>query len=230
MPRIWEGGDVWILGGGPSVTEQFGIPDQVVSDVLQGVLPPSAYSPYMRGLHDKHVIGINVSYLIGEWIDMVFFGDSKFFLPHKERLAAWPGLKVACHHSIRSLSWVKFLERDPAHPRGISSNPKMISWNCNSGASAISVAANAGAKRIILLGFDMTRGAEGDQHWHSLYRTSPRQTGVKALPSKHDPFHRHLLGFPQIAKDAKARGIEILNCSPISAIKEFPKVNVKDLL
>ena len=44
------------------------------------------------------------------------------------------------------------------------------------------------------------------------------------------PFHRHLRGFPQIAKDAKQMGVEILNASPDSAIECFRKVTVKELL
>ena len=80
VPPIWEGDDVWILGGGPSVTMQFGIPNDVVEKVRKQELPPSVYSSYMKDIHNCHVIGINVAYLIGTWIDMVFFGDGKFFV------------------------------------------------------------------------------------------------------------------------------------------------------
>ena len=38
------------------------------------------------------------------------------------------------------------------------------------------------------------------------------------------------MGFAQIAKDAKSRGIEILNANPKSAIEEFKKYSVKELL
>jgi len=231
VPRIWEGGDVWILGGGPSVTKQFNIPDNIVHDVMQGITSPTIYSPYMEALHSKHVIGINVAYLIGEWIDMVFFGDNKFFLRHKERLALWPGLKVSCHSGIEKYPWVKYLPRDTTRPRGISSNPKTVSWNANSGASAISVAANAGAKRIILLGFDMTTNVQGDRHWHTLYKSNPSPGVGRAKNSKkHLPFDTHLRGFPDIARDAKVRRIEIINASPDSAITVFPKCNISDLL
>jgi hypothetical protein len=51
----------------------------------------------MQALHSKHVIGINVAFMIGDWIDMVFFGDGGFFLKHKAALAKFPGLKVTCH-------------------------------------------------------------------------------------------------------------------------------------
>lgn len=236
VPRIWEGGDVWILGGGPSVTKQFNIPDDVVQSVVNGTSSPSVYSPYMSVLHDKHVIGVNVAYLIGEWIDMVYFGDNKFFLNHKERLSQWPGLKVSCFSGIEKYDWVKYLPRDTRKVRGISSDPRTVAWNCNSGASAISVAANAGAKRILLLGFDMNKGEVNRQHWHSLYKSKSvfkpvliKGKGMIVRPHKM-PFDRHLRGFPDIARDAKLRGIEIINVCPTSAITVFPKFSLKELL
>jgi hypothetical protein len=122
--------------------------------------------------------------------------------------------------------WVKYVPRERTHPKGISDNPKMASWNGNSGAAAISVAANMGAKRIILLGFDMKLDDSKKQHWHDLYGRSKRD------PKKpfNLPFNRHLQGFAEIAKDAKRRGIEILNACPDSMIKEFPKFTVNQLI
>jgi hypothetical protein len=223
IPQIWEGGDVWILGGGPSVPKQFNIPDNVIQDVVKGLLPPSAYSPYMSYLHDKHVIGINVAYLIGDWIDMIFFGDQHFFLQHQQGLAKHPAMKVSCHASTDKFNWVKYTPREDGKARGISTNPRSVCWNGNSGAAAISVAAHAGAKRIILLGFDMTLDGN-KQHWHNLYGKGGN------INYKKLPFNRHLRGFPDIYKDAKRLGIEILNCSPNSAINEFKKVTVKELM
>jgi hypothetical protein len=187
----------------------------------------------MSFLHDKHVIGINVSYLIGDWIDMVFFGDSKFYERHKKGMAAFPGLKITCHPKLSNISWVKYLSKDPRKSQGISFRPQHIAWNCNSGAAAISVAANAGAKRIILLGFDMSLGEDKSRHWHRLYKVTPlptvngRRRDGRAVAL---PYKRHLAGFPQIASDAKARRIEIINASPTSSITVFPKCTVKELI
>lgn len=233
VPPIWEGGDVWILGGGPSVPKQFGIPDEVVHDVIHGILPPSAYSPYMEPLHKCHVIGINVAFLIGDWIDMVFFGDSKFFHQYKEKLARFPGMRVTCNPGLKGIPWVKWLARDIRHSFGIGSTPDMVSWNSNSGAAAISVAAHAGAKRIILLGFDMKQGVDKSKHWHRLYQPiiTPAEAKRKGvILHQRMPFDRHLKCFPTIAKEAAERGIEILNASPDSAITVFPKYSVKELL
>jgi hypothetical protein len=236
VPPIWEDGEVWILGGGPSVTKQFGISDDVVNDVINKVKPPSAYSPYMEAIHKKHVIGINVAFLIGKWMDVCFFGDGKFFQPNKEALAQWPGLKVTCSPGLSRIPWVKYLARDSKHTFGISSKPNSVSWNVNSGSAAVSMAANAGAKRIILVGFDMTLGKDGSKHWHKLYQPTLSPQDVRGLRrigiqcQVRMPFQRHLHGFPQMLKDAQARGIEIINACPESAITVFPKCNVKDLL
>ena len=226
VPKIWEGGDVWILGGGPSVTKQFNIPEKVVQNVITGTSPLSAYSPYMKAIHDKHVIGINVAYLIGDWIDMVFFGDSGFFLSHAAGLAAFPGLKVSCHSGVSKYHWVKFTPRDRRHNLGISSVRSMVSWNGNSGSAAISLAVHTGAKRIFLLGFDMKMSGE-KQHWHDVYKRIGNQSKKRMIKL---PFHRHLVGFAQIAKDAGKMGVEIINVCPDSMIPQFRKVNLKDCL
>jgi hypothetical protein len=222
VPKMWEDGDVYILGGGPSVTKQFNIPDAIVQEVVKGE-SPRVYSPYMSFLHNKHVIGINVSYLIGDWMDMVFFGDSNFLERNMQNLIKFPGIKCSCHHIVLPYNWIKYIPRD-RRPRGISGNSKTVCWNGNSGAAAISVAAHAGAKRIILLGFDMHLDLNAKQHWHNIYKRTPDPTKLHALP-----FHRHLPGFPVIAHDAKIRGIEILNCCPDSAIECFKKINITDL-
>jgi hypothetical protein len=226
VPRIWEGGEVWIIGGGPSVPKQFGVPDSVIQKVIQGE-SPSLYSPYMVGIHKKHVIGINVSYLIGDWVDVAFFGDIGFFLQNQTTLAKFPGLKVCCNPQIEKHKWVKYLARDTRKTRGISDDPHMVCWNHNSGSAAISFAVHAGATRIILLGFDMKVNGHDQQHWHDLYGRIANKNPKKP---QHMPFDRHLRGFADIARDAKRLGVEIINASPDSAIQEFPKFSVKELL
>ena len=227
VPRIWEGEDVWIIGGGPSIPKVFGIPEKVIKDVISRKLSPDTYSPYMQSIHNKHIIGINIAYLLGDWLDMVFFGDSGFFLKHMNGLARFKGLKVSCASNIAKYDWVKHTPRDGKHSKGITSHSQMVGWNGNSGAAAISVAAHTGAKRIILLGFDMALGSIKNQHWHDVYERGPAVTQKRL---KKLPFNRHLRGFASIKKDADAMGIEILNCSPNSTIKEFRKVSLKELL
>lgn len=228
VPKVWDGEEVWIIGGGPSMPRQFGIPEDIIKKVISGELFPSAYSPYMEGIHGKHVIGINVAYLIGDWIDLIFFGDHSFFKNHQEGLSNFPGLKVSCHPQMAKVPWVKYVPLQPGRRMGLSTEPNMLVWNGNSGAASLSVACNTGVKRIILLGFDMAVDFNTKmQHWHDLYgkgRIDDPKNTTKL------PFGKHKIGFNQIALDAKARGIEIINVSPDSEIKHFRRATVKELL
>ncbi|MBU0973853.1 MAG: hypothetical protein KKC20_24660 [Proteobacteria bacterium] len=230
VPSIWSGGSVWIIGGGPSLTKQFNIPEEIVFAVRQGTMPFSSYSEYMKPLHSKHIIGVNVAFMLGDWVDIAFFGDNGFFLKFKQELLQFRGIRVSCNPMVAKYDWCKYLKKDGKKASGISSEPGMVSWNLNSGAAAISVAANAGAKKIFLLGFDMQLDESNRQHWHNAY--APKKDNVKNRRTEKagGPFSMHIRGFSQIKEDAIVRGIEIINVNPESKIENFPKMNLKEAL
>lgn len=213
------------------MAREFDIPQDTVTKVRTGELPPAVYSPFLAPIHDKHIIGINNAYQLGHWLDCIFFGDCAWYLVHRQVLAKFPNLKVTCcprfaNRSQKDMEGIKYLAKGGGReitgggPKyGLSGNLSKVAWNHNSGAAAISLAAHFGVRRIVLLGFDMTMDGDSS-HWHRGY-------GHKH-PEKFFP--RHLRGFPTIAEDAKVRGIEILNANPGSAIGAFPKVSLKEVL
>lgn len=221
---MWKDGECFILGGGPSLPRQFGIPSPVIERVCSKAFDPEKYSPYLHPIHDKHVIGVNNAYQIGTWIDVMFFGDCSWYNVHRHPLAKWPGLKITCCNRFRgkhkeNMEGVKYVEKNNKCTYGLTpGNPSKISWNSNSGAAAINVAVHFGVKRIILLGFDMNTDGK-KTHWHRGHN-----------PKKTPPFKRHLRGFSPIAEVAEEIGVEILNCSQESAITHFPKVALSEVL
>ena len=227
IPPIWQDGECWIIGGGPSVPRVFDVPDDVIQQVLQKQLPVSAYSPYLFRIHDRHVIAVNMAFRLGTWVDLVWFGDSGFYRKNRKELLEFPKPKIGCSARIQNYveqDNLKWVPKDKRKAYGITTRKNHISWNANSGSSAINLAYHLGCRRIILLGFDMNRiGTQ--QHWHSEYRASNRPLEDRKLP-----FSRHSKGFGDIAKDAKRLGVEILNVSPISEIKELQKVKLEDVL
>ena len=86
VPRIWEGGHCVIIGGGSSIPYQFDIPDYLIKGVQSGNIPPSSYSPYMQALNNFHVIGVNHSFLFGDFIDVLFYGDSVFYSLYQKEI------------------------------------------------------------------------------------------------------------------------------------------------
>lgn len=228
IPKIWNDGECWIIGGGPSITQQFHIPEEVVTAVREKRLPLSTYSPYMESIHSKHVIGVNMAFQFGDWVDFCFFGDDGWYKDNRVALAHFTGVRVSCAPLFGSSSYtvqgerIKYVTQDPKKTHGISTVPYTVCWNANSGAAAISLAANLGATKIILLGFDMKLDKAGNSHWHKEYSANPSK--------KNTVFRRHLRGFPEIAKDAQRMGITILNASPDSEIISFPKMTVEAIL
>jgi hypothetical protein len=227
VPKIWENQECWILGGGPSLTEQFQIPKTIVDQVRAGELPPAAYNPYLEQIHKKCVIGINIAMFFGGWVDIGFFGDNKFYEGYKKYFDTVSGLIIGCAPILSKVNvfadwearYVKYIKIHRDVIDGICGNPSYVYWNRNSGAAAISLCHHLGVKRIVLVGFDMTLNDKQQQHWHGLY---PKAATL--------PFGSHMRGFDQISIDAKRMGIEILNASPNSKITQFKKVSVKELL
>lgn len=230
IPKIWQDGEVFIIGGGPSILRQFNIPQEIIVQVMAKRQSPSVYSPYLEPLHDKHVIGVNAAYKLGDWIDMIVFGDKKWYLENQKELARFPNLKVSCHGHIHTkkcqAEGIKYVAKDTSVVWGLSSRPGYIGWNGHSGALAINMAINAGARRVILLGYDMKLNESNKQHWHALYRSAERTD----FDPRRLPFERHMNSFPQIAIDAKRMGVEIINANPDSAIEEFKKIDIHELL
>lgn len=89
------------------------------------------------------------------------------------------------------------------------------------GTSAINLAYHFGAREIILLGYDMTgtRWLEGE--WLARHPL-PR------IPQAH--FDRHMRPLPALARDCEAKGVKVINCSPISAVTCFERRDLKEFL
>lgn len=192
--RIWPDSTVYILGGGPSLND-------APLDLIR----------------DERVIGVNNAYLLGDWIDVCWFGDSRWFEWHaKKLLNGFYGLRACCVPRLDDHPGIKTLAR--GKPLGIETRPRFVAWNRNSGGSAINLAYHLGARRIVLIGFDMRR-VDDRANWHEDHPCPQR-----------DPYERFLMGFPTIAKDAETLGLEILNATPESAIDAFPIVKLEEVV
>jgi hypothetical protein len=71
VPKIWQGGECFIIGGGTSITKQFKIPSGTVKGVLNKTLSIASYIKYLEelrilegGFYSNQDIEIGVSELI----------------------------------------------------------------------------------------------------------------------------------------------------------------------
>lgn len=226
VPKIWDGDRCFILAGGPSVVDSFNIPKPLVQEVFKGLKTPSAYSEYMSSIHNEHVIGVNKSYEIGNWIDFTFYGDDSFGKKYYLDLYAHPSIKVCSTVHVKSSYGFKYLNREARRKPfryGLTVNPCNVIWNLNSGGTAINLALHLGCKEIILLGFDMSLDQSGNQHWHKYYPKEKQLT----IEGVYGPMRNC---FQYIKRDADKLGLRIINCSMNSTIEEFEKIPLMDIL
>lgn len=106
--------------------------------------------------------------------------------------------------------YVKMVSRTKDHAR-LCDDPQLV-CGFDSGTSAINIAYHFGATEIVLLGMDM----RGNRWCNGEFRHP-----VPHIPESDHARHSSVL--PAIAKDAKSKGLRIVNCSPDSAVECFEK-------
>ena len=95
-----------------------------------------------------------------------------------------------------------------------------VHYGANGGYQAINLAYLFGAKKIILLGFDMKRG-KVKSHWHGEH---PGGLNKDLL------IKTWLKNFPKLAEDLKSEGVEVINSTRDTALECFNKVKLEDAI
>lgn len=92
----------------------------------------------------------------------------------------------------------------------------------NSGFQALNLAIQFGARRVILVGFDMSD--RGGAHWYGRNRWSGSgnidETG----------FRRWIAALDRAAPILAARGVDVVNASPASVLTCFRKASIAEAL
>lgn len=209
---MWLDETVFVVGGGPS---------------LLGM--------DLQPIHVCPVLGVNNAFELGLWVDVTFFGDKRWFEINKDRLLAHPSLVVTCNpwSMFTMMNRVKQLPKAGRNGLYWKGQDKLC-WNQNSGAAAINLAVLLGAKRIVLLGFDMkvdeAKGYRGGHNWHAYHEQ------LNSVPRKQIYGDRFLDGFKRIKADLETMNselgteVEILNATPDSAMDLFPMVKLEEVL
>lgn len=218
---IFKGETVFCLASGPSLT----------SDVV-------------AKLAGRRKIVVNSSYKDVPDADMLYFTDSGWFefgrhpefcgnnlgtddrWPRRDDLEKFAGIIVSMSKSAKRVlpDRVRRVKGIGDPTIGAGSFPPLgspgVRQGRSSGHTAVSLAVALGARRIILVGYDM-RVVDGREHHHSEY-VGPRDL---------DQYSREFVpAFNGWNADALKVGVEIVNCTPGSAIVEFPFCDLDEVL
>lgn len=147
---------------------------------------------YVRG--KCKVIAVSDAYKLAPWADALVSYDSNWWRNNREALK-FRGEKYS-RSGVFTTKAFRF----------------GITPGCNSGYMAMRVAESLGAKKIILLGYDMHGTHYFGKHPEPLKNTTPER------------FRKHALQFK------RWRGCEVINCTPNTALHCFPERNLKEIL
>lgn len=218
----WEGGTAILIGGGPSLTDE------------QIAIAEDAHAS-----GDAHVIAINDAYLLMPHADVCYAADAKWHAWHNkgienrklrlmaaqvaERWANFAGQKCSIETSMENIyDPAVHILKSLSHPHngfGLSRDPCYLATGWHSGFQALNIALLAGAKTILLLGFDGKR-IDGKAHWF----------GEHPTPSSDAIYEKMRMAFSHAEKDIRALGVRVINCSMGSAIESFEKMDISKAL
>lgn len=200
----WRGQTFFVLASGPSLT-----PD--ICDKIRGY----------------NAIVVNASFKLAPWAPVWFFIDSSIYERYRNEVKPWPGeiitmSRTAKRELNKRVKRVKG-EGDPTSAAPVRFPPighTAIRQGRNSGQTAIGLGIALGGTRCVLLGFDC-RVVDGREHHHNEY-DAHRDLDVYA--------REFVPAYAGWNAAANAHGVEILNCTPGSAISEFEFADLDDVL
>lgn len=170
----------------------------------------------VRSAAAVRVIAINNTFRLAPWADLFFAADAPWWVRYYGELVGVPGLKVCADPAGTKFDDV--LQITAAGDEGFDPDTSKIRHGGNGGYAAVHIAAHLGCARIMLCGFDMRGG-----HWHEPHKYPLREHGEGIFAS-------WIRRFQTLAPELSARGIEVLNCTPNSALRCFPMANLTDAL
>lgn len=172
----------------------------------------------LRRFRSWRVMVINNTWELIPWADVLYAGDGQWWERYSDEAAVFRGEKWTsdAHAAVRhGLHWVR--SRAGA---GLCRIPRIVHSGGNSGYRGINLAYHFGARKIVLLGFDMHRREGG--HWHG------EHAGMLSAPANHILAWRH--AFPALASDLSDAGVRVVNATDGSALDCFPKATLREAL
>ena len=165
------------------------------------------------------------AYRIAWSADVLYFCDDRWWEWHHGKFDKWPGLIVRLHAAKHDFQdpRIKVLRRIGKEGMAPPAIRDGICHGQDSGYQAINVAVLLGARRIVLLGYDMDAplvNGKPKLHW---WGDHPGGTSPSVFQSM-------LKSYPSLAAELKTRGIEVVNCNPASKLAVFPKMPIEQAL
>lgn len=207
LPRVlrrWPNSTVVILACGPSLT-----PEDV---------------EFCCG--KAKVICVNNTYKLAPWADALYACDSRWWFWHKG-VPSFMGQKYSLDDRVRKpFPDVTVLKN--TGDTGLELQPTGLRTGKNSGYQAMNLAVHLGAKKIVLLGFDM-KPVQVPHPKTGKPITKNHFFGEHPHPVP-PPYHLMIPKFDTIVEPLVGLGITVVNATRDTVLKAFPRATLAEAL
>lgn len=166
-------------------------------------------------------IAVNDAVRLAPWADVLYSSDVPWWKRFHRSGQTFAGLKYAASVGGRQLRddypWPDVTVLKNTGIAGLETNPNGLKNYNNSGGAAINLAVHFGAKRIVLLGYDMGLGPNHRKHFH----------GDVGNSSPYADFRRHIA---TMVEPLKALNVDVINCSRHTKLLCFPRMDLEQAL
>ncbi len=185
-----------------------------------------------RARNRAKFIAVNNSWQLCPWADVLYACDHSWWRVHKG-VPEFKGLKVSQHHTCKyHFPDVKLVTCVRSYDGGDAlrtDTPGKIGWGRNGGFQALNLAVQFKTKRILLVGFDMT--LDHGLHWHGKHPVTIKDKGLQQR-GLFNPHKEQVSRWRKVMDGLKPTldrlGLTVINCSPVSALKAYPKMTLEE--
>ena len=144
------------------------------------------------------VVAVSDAYKLAPWADAIASSDRAWWMANPE------AMEMKCQ---------KYCGITFDVPEGVTKFEGALSGS-NSGLLGLKVAVSKGAKKVLLLGFDM-----GGTHYFGEHKPPLKNTKTERFAVFNEQFRRY-----------RPKGVEIINCTPDSQLDAYPKKRLEECL
>ncbi|HEU4985065.1 MAG TPA: hypothetical protein VFT58_05445 [Nitrososphaera sp.] len=155
------------------------------------------------------------------WADVLYAYDKEWWSKYHHTVRDFAGLKISQSEAVMDPAWglhqIKVMR---GNDRLLLGTFGEVGWGGNSGFHALNLAVQFGAKRVVLVGYDMH--LDKGLHWHGRHGS-----GLC------NPTRGNVARWRRVVDEAAPLlheiGVEVLNASPTSALTAYRKVDFASL-
>lgn len=190
---LWGGETVVLVAGGKSLS--------LAQVRMVGIARANSF---------VRVIAINDAVYPCWFADAVYACDRQWLAEH-DGVPGFDGRRITLKHQNNPV-WEEADWLISTGPEGFEPDPGGLRTAGNSGYQALNLCAHLGASKVLLVGYDMRGGAAS--HWFGEHPDGCRKNMTR-------PFEARAHHFVGLAEPLRERGIDVVNCTPGSAITAF---------